>query len=80
MENKLKAYHRNYRKTRYHNDPDFRAKILKKNSLFAQQKKKKHSEEILAGIDVQLCDNLLKDKTKKEALNLIGAYYDIKGK
>ena len=45
-----------------------------------QQKKKKHSEELLASIDIQLCDNLLKDKTKKEALNLIGAYYDIKGK
>ena len=80
MENKLKAYHRNYRKDRYHNDSAFRAKILKQNSLFAQQKKKKHSEELLASIDIQLCDNLLKDKTKKEALNLIGAYYDIKGK
>lgn len=80
MENKLKVYHRNYRKDRYHNDPAFRAKILKQNSLFAQQKKKKHSEELLASIDIQLCDNLLKDKTKKEALNLIGAYYDIKGK
>lgn len=80
MENKLKAYHRNYRKTRYHNDPDFRARIIKSNAMYANQKKKKHTEEILANIDVQLCDSLFEGKSKKEALHLVGVYYDAKGK